>query len=121
MVDKIAIFPVASFQSSVAGHACANALELLGINATVVGDHIADFQAGSPGIVDVLVSSKQLEQAKRLLEQMPSDLNSCEEFDDDENESPMIGWKKFMIWSIFWINIVGLFGTIGIWILQYWT
>lgn len=117
MIDKIAVVPVASFQSSVAGHACANALESLGINATVVGDHIANFHAGSPGVVDVLVSSKQLEQAKRILEQMPLDLNSSEEVEGDKYESEVMGWKKFMIGSIFWINLVGLFGTIGIWIL----
>jgi len=116
MIDKIAIVPVASFQSSIAGHACANALTSLGVNATVVGDHISDFRVGSPGVVNVLVSSEQLEHAKTLLESMPSELNSSEDGDYGENESSIKGWKKFVVWSIFWINIAGMFSYIGFWL-----
>ena len=112
MIDNTTAVPVATLANSIAGHACANALNARGIKATIVGDHISEFRVGGTGEVDVLVPGSQLEQAKHLLAQIKSESIAVEYEEDDAHDKSLRGGKRTLVWTILVINLVGLFGYI---------
>ena len=58
---------LASFPDDFSAALVVNALESAGIAAKSVGGFVSGFQAEAPGMVDILVSSGDLEFAKSIL------------------------------------------------------
>jgi len=113
MQDNVSIVSVASFPSSAEGHVFANALLARGIQATVVGDHTAEFRAGTSGVVNVLVPSHELDSAHAILASMHSASHPADRRTGMQDDVPGVPGARHKVWrAIVWLilalNLIGL-------------
>lgn len=108
MQDNVSIVSVASFPSSVEGHVFANALLARGIQATVVGDHTAEFRAGSSGVVNVLVPSYDLDSARAILHSMQSASLSADPRSGMQDDIPGARGARHKVWRAIALLLLAL-------------
>lgn len=113
MQDNVSIVSVASFPSSAEGHVFANALLARGIQATVVGEHTAEFRTGTSGVVNVLVPSHELDSAQAILASMHSASHPATPRKGMLDEIPGVPGARHKVWrALVWLvlalNLIGL-------------